>query len=65
MVLQVTCHEQCPDQISIGACHEKYGCEWMNATQTCHINSSETFGGNGWIGVVLSMVGDIIIKYVI
>lgn len=34
----------------------------MNATQTCHINSSETFGGNGWIGVVLSMVGDIIIN---
>lgn len=42
------------------------GCVWTNATDvsdgSCRIEASQEFSGKAWIGVLLSLVGDIIIN---
>ena len=66
MVLPVTCHYTCPTLPNASVCEAMMGCVWANATDvsdgSCGIAKSQEFSGKAWIGVLLSLIGDIIIN---
>jgi len=75
MVLNITCHDSCRFINNTNKCGEFPGCEWFPATDamgnpvnisdagSCGPNADQSYGSTGWIGIVLSLVGDIVIKF--
>ena len=67
MPLQVTCHEDClgsfdnATQWNRAWCTSQPGCIYSNSSG-CTVPGQETLSGEGWIGVVLSLAGDIVIN---
>jgi hypothetical protein len=72
MVLNITCHDSCRFINNTETCGSFPGCEWfipdandtdaMFAPGYCGPNAAASYGSTGWIGVFLSLVGDIFIK---
>mmetsp|Transcript_17476 Transcript_17476/g.39575 ORF Transcript_17476/g.39575 Transcript_17476/m.39575 type:complete len:490 (-) Transcript_17476:242-1711(-) len=60
-MLNVPCHEHCPLQNSSAACLSLNGCLWNNVTNSCYIGEGQ-ITNDAWIGIILSLLGDIIIN---
>lgn len=61
-MLRVTCHEDCLMEVTNSTCLEHFGCVWDQDASHCQIDKNNTVDGQGWIGVLLSLLGDIIIN---
>ena len=61
-MLSVTCHEDCLLEMTNTTCLAHFGCAWDPVESHCQINKDATVDGQGWIGVLLSLLGDIIIN---
>lgn len=72
MSLNITCHDSCRFINNTETCGSFPGCQWfipdanetltMEAPGYCGPNAGASYGSTGWIGIFLSLIGDIFIK---
>ena len=62
-MLEIACEGVCGDIVNTSLCNSFNGCKWSNQTGLCQANPSGSFSEASWIGIILSLIGNIIIKY--
>jgi hypothetical protein len=62
-MLEIACERLCSEIVNVSQCISFNGCTWSNRTGLCHTDPSRSFSEASWLGIILSLIGNIIIKY--